>query len=208
MQEFPDRRVDREGAHHIVQLPIVVRLQPVVTIDAAALAGNRWVYRSEDLFLADRQELRDRGRIGPADERLDRRRHFRVRWRRRDRASGPADPAQPERIARTACPVEELDRVSPECRRDRGAFAPEIPPQIRIVADKRVDQLERGPLFIGLVFNVGVQTHFVEAETRDDRQHGREGDDHDPPETLSRFQEGDCGSAPCQWFALVWGPAW
>src|SRR4030088_172951 len=98
VQEFPDRRVDREGAHHIVQLPIVVRLQPVVTIDAAALAGNRRVYRSEDLFLADRQELRDRGRIGPADERLDRRGTFRVRWRRRDRASGPAGPAQPDGV--------------------------------------------------------------------------------------------------------------
>ena len=206
MQERAHRRVDREGAHHLVQLPILSGLQPVVTIDAAALSGHRWIYRPEDRLAADGHELRYRRGVGPVDKGLDRGGHCRIGGRRRDGAPRPADPAQLQCIGRAARLIEQLDRVSPEGRWDGRAVAPELHAQIGVVADERIDQLECGPFFVGLVCDVGVETDLVETIARDAGQHGGEGQDRDPAEALSRFQESDCGGTPAHQ-QLSFGPA-
>ena len=206
MQERADRRVNREGAHHLVQLPILAGLQPVVTIDAAALSGHRWIYGPEDRLAADRHELRYRRGVGPVDEGFDSGGHCRVGGRRRNRAPCPADPAQLQCIGRAARLIEQLDRVSPEGRWDGRAVAPELHAQIGVVADERIDQLERGPFFVGLVGDVGVETDLVETIARDAGQHGGEGEDRDPAEAFSRFQKSGRGSRPAH-HQLSFGPA-
>ena len=65
LQETADRDVDRERAHDIIQAPLeFVRLELIVTIHAALLAGERGIDRAQDLPVVDRRERRSAG-CGP-----------------------------------------------------------------------------------------------------------------------------------------------
>src|SRR6266513_4647441 len=92
--------------------------------------------------------------------------------------------------------VEELDRMRPERRRDRRAVGAQLQPQVRVVADKGVHQLEGGAFLVVLACDIGVEADLVKTAARDDRQDRREGHDDDPAEAFSRFQKGDCRGTP------------
>ena len=174
-----------------------------MAVDAASLAGDRGIHRSEDRLVADGQELRDRYWIGLADERFNDRCHLRIQRRRRDCSPRSADPAQPEHVLRVARSIEQLDRMCPEGGRNRRPSGIQFLAQGGVVGDEGIDKLQRGTGLLGLVFNERPQARMIESIPRDGGKHGREEDHRDQPGSLSRPQEGhDYGTSLHRLLAL------
>src|SRR2546421_12841196 len=83
----------------------------------------------------------------------------------------PARPIQCSRSALAAPCV--LLKSSIECARNvagTGAVGAQLQPQVRVVADKGVHQLEGGAFLVVLACDIGVEADLVKTAARDDRQ--------------------------------------
>ena len=120
-QERRRRHVDGERAHQIVETPMRVRLQFVVTGDAALFARERGIDRAEHDLAVGGQEFGLRFRRDRAGESLDRRRHGGVGRRGLDFPAGTADPAQAEHVVAAELPGEGFDGMGAKRRGDRRA---------------------------------------------------------------------------------------
>ncbi len=190
MQKWPGRRIDRKCAHHVVELPGLLGLDPVVAVDAALIAGDRRVDRAKGLVAADLHKPRHRHGVRFADKGFDDLGHMRVRGGCRDRSPGPPDPLDAHGVFGAARTVEQRDRVGPKGCRNRRPFGVEFLAQVRVIADEGIDELQRGGLLVGLVFDKGVQAGLIEPVSRDNGKRDREKDDPDQPGAFPRSEKG------------------
>src|SRR5437588_814421 len=143
-------------------------------------------------------------------ERIDRRRAALIAYDVCRRALTPSDPA------RSAAMRPVLDAWVRMIAAARAAGVPVIyttpvsrsdGADIVMLPTERVDQLQGGAFFVGLVLDKGEEARFVKPVAGDCGQRDREPDDHEPARSLSRPQESHYGGMSAHQSASRFGAA-
>src|SRR5215813_9409900 len=106
-QERPSRHLRNECTHHVVELPLLLtRLQLVVAIHTALLAGDGGIDRSQHRFAIHFRELGGGYRRGLRKERIDRGCRRCISWGSDDFATTDSDHRETQSTGRSLGFVE------------------------------------------------------------------------------------------------------